>query len=216
MSHEKGHPLYWLVRNVLTVLFRLYVRFESIGGENVPDTGGCILTPNHVSFLDPPVVGCGLRHRIVHFMARNTLFKAPVMGWWMWKVGTIPIDRTKGDLAALRSALKGLMNGKVVCLFPEGTRSPDGELQTAKGGVGFLIARAGVPVVPVYIDGTYRAWPRGARWIKPTKVRIIYGPPIQPEAFGLDQPGKPDYEHIVEVVMNRIAALKRQQNPGAE
>ena len=210
MSRERGHPLYWMVRAVLRVLTRLYFRFECLGTENVPLEGGCILTPNHVSFLDPPLVGCGLKSRIVHFMARDDLFKAPVLGWWYRKIGTIPIDRSKGDLAALRSALQGLKRGKVVCLFPEGTRSVDGELQTPKGGVGFLIAKAGVPVVPVYLDGSYRSWPKGARWIKPVKIRVLYGPPILPADFGLDQPGKPDYDGIVARVMQGITELKEQ------
>lgn len=161
MRREPGHLLYWIVRAIVWFVSLFYFRFRSYGSENVPGTGGCILTPNHVSFLDPPMVGIGMRHRVVHFMARDNLFDVPVLGWWYRKIGTIAIDRTKGDLAALRTALNGLKRGEVVCLFPEGTRSLDGELQQPKGGVGFLIAKAGVPVVPVYVDGTYRAWPKG-------------------------------------------------------
>ncbi len=209
-KREKGHPLYWSVRAVTWLFFKLYVRLESYGSEHVPRTGGCILTPNHASFLDPPIVGCGLPHRVVHFMARDSLFKAPVLGWWYRKIGTISIDRTKGDLAALRSAISGLRSGKVVCLFPEGTRTLDGELQEPKGGVGFLIAKANVPVVPVYLDGTFACWPKGSKWIKPLKVRVFYGPAIQPQEFGLEDKGKPDYDRIVALVMERIAALKQQ------
>ncbi len=209
-KREKGPSLYWSVRAVMRFFIRLYLRLESHGSEQVPRTGGCILTPNHVSFLDPPIVGCGLAHRMVHFMARDSLFKAPVLGWWYRKIGTISIDRSKGDLAALRSAISDLRRGKVVCLFPEGTRSINGELQQPKGGVGFLIARANVPVVPVYLDGTYAAWPKGGKWIKPRKVRVFFGPAIQPEEFGLDEKGKPDYDRIVALVMERIAALKQQ------
>ncbi len=210
MRRERGHPLYWIVRGCTWFLSLFYFRFQAYGRENVPATGGCILTPNHVSFLDPPMVGCGLNHRVVHFMARDTLFEAPILGWWYRKIGTIAIDRTKGDLAALRSALNGLKSGKVVCLFPEGTRSLDGELQKPKGGVGFLIAKAGVPVVPVYLDGTYKAWPKGAKWIKPVKVRVYFGKPLLPETFELDAKGKPDYDKIVALVMNRIEALKTE------
>lgn len=208
MKREHGHPLYWSVRACTWFVSLLYLRFKAFGSEHIPETGGCILTPNHVSFLDPPMVGCGVKHRVVHFMARDNLFDAPILGWWYRKIGTIAIDRTKGDLAALRTALNGLKSGKVVCLFPEGTRSLDGELQPAKGGVGFLIAKAGVPVVPVYVDGTYRAWPKGATWIKPKKVRVYFGKPILPEEFGLDQKGKPDYDKIVQLVMERIGELK--------
>ncbi len=208
MKRERGHPLYWIVRAITWFLSLFYFRFQSFGSEHIPETGGCILTPNHVSFLDPPMVGVAIGHRVVHFMARDNLFDAPVLGWWYRKIGTIAIDRTKGDLAALRTALNGLKSGKVVCLFPEGTRSLDGELQQPKGGVGFLIAKAGVPVVPVYVDGTYRAWPKGATWIKPKKVRVYFGKPIPPEQFGVDSKGKPDYDKIVELVMGRIGELK--------
>lgn len=209
MKREPGHPLYWIVRAIVWFVSFFYFRFRSYGSEHVPSEGGCILTPNHASFLDPPMVGIGLSHRVVHFMARDTLFKAPVLGWWYRKIGTIPIDRNKGDLAALRSAIAGLKSGKVVCLFPEGTRSLDGQLQQPKGGVGFLIAKAGVPVVPVYIHGAYEAWPKGGKWIKPKRVKVHYGAPIQPDEFGLNAKGKPDYDQIVALVMERIADLKR-------
>jgi 1-acyl-sn-glycerol-3-phosphate acyltransferase len=215
MKREKGHPLYWTVRGITKLVAYLYVRFRAIGAENVPATGGCILTPNHASFLDPPMVGCGIRHRVVHFMARDTLFKFPVIGWWYRKIGTIAIDRTKGDLAALRSAIANLKSGKVVCLFPEGTRSLDGELQTAKGGVGFLIAKAAVPVVPVYLEGTFAAWPKGAKWIKPKKVTVHYGKPIPPETFQNPDGTKPDYDQIVAMVMEQIAALKAACETGS-
>ncbi len=210
MKRELGHPLYWLARGLLKLMALIWLRFESHHSERVPHSGGCILTPNHASFLDPPLVGGGIRHRVVHFMARDTLFRIPLMGWAYRKIGTIAIDRTKGDLAALRSAIQILKSGKVVCLFPEGTRTLTGELQEPKGGVGFLIAKAGVPVVPVYLDGTYRAWPKGAKWIRPVKVRIFYGEPIQPEEFGISEKGKTDYDQVVQLVMRRIADLKAE------
>ncbi len=208
MKRERGHLLYWWVRNIVWFLSLFYFRFKSVGSENVPASGGCILAPNHVSFLDPPMVGCGLRHRVAHFMTRDTLYRNPLLGWWFRKIGNIAIDRTKGDLAALRSALNALKSGQVICLFPEGTRSLDGDLQEPKGGVGFLIAKAGVPVVPVYLDGTYEAWPKGGKWIKPKKVRVYFGKPIQIEEFGLKEKGKPGYDRIVGLVMERIKALR--------
>jgi 1-acyl-sn-glycerol-3-phosphate acyltransferase len=210
MKREAGHWLYWSVRACVYGLTRLFLRFQSFGSERVPETGGVILTPNHVSFLDPPMVGCGLKHRVVHFMARDSLFKVPVLGWWYRKIGTISIDRSKGDLAALRSAIAGLKGGQVVCLYPEGTRSTDGELQEAKGGIGFLIAKAGVPVVPVYLDGTYKAWPKHAKWMRPARVRVFFGEPIQPQEFAPEDGGKPDYDQICRLVMQRIADVRDQ------
>lgn len=210
MKRERGNGLYWLARGILKLVALIWFRLECHHSERVPATGGCILTPNHASFLDPPLVGIGLRHRVVRFMARDTLFRVPLMGWAYRKIGVIAIDRNKGDLAALRSAIQVLKSGEVVGLFPEGTRTVTGELQEPKGGVGFLIAKSGVPVVPVYLDGTFRAWPKHAKWIRPTQVRIFYGEPIQPEEFDVGGAGKIDYDQVVRLVMERIAALKAE------
>ena len=93
-------------------------------------------------------------------------------------------------------------------IFPEGTRSSDGELQQAKGGVGFLIAKAGVPVVPAYVQGTFNAYPRGAKWIRPSKISVTYGTPIPPSEISALGDGRGSYDAIAALVMARIAALR--------
>lgn len=188
----------------------LWNRFTSRGSENVPATGGCVICANHASFLDPPVVGVGVAHRQVRFMARDTLFKGRFMGWLLPAIGVIALDRTRGDISALRKSIQSLKSGAVIGLFPEGTRSPDGNLQEPKGGVGFLIAKAGVPVVPAYISGSFQAYPKGARGIKPCKVSIVYGPAIQPGEFAALAEEDDGYNKIARLVMARIAALKAQ------
>lgn len=185
-------------------------RFTSHGSENVPATGGCVICANHSSFLDPPVVGVGVRHRQVRFMARDTLFQGRFMSWFMPAIGVIPLDRTRGDISALRSAIQSLKSGAVIGLFPEGTRSPDGNFQEPKGGVGFLIAKSGVPVVPAYISGTFKAYPKGARFIKPCKISITYGPPIPPAELAALAKEDDGYTKIARLIMSRIAALKAQ------
>ena len=185
-------------------------RFTSRGSENVPATGGCVICANHASFLDPPVVGVGVGHRQVRFMARDTLFKGRFMSWLLPAIGVIPLDRTRGDISALRKAIQSLKSGAVIGLFPEGTRSPDGQLQEPKGGVAFLIAKAGVPVVPAYINGTFRAYPKGARFIRPCKVSITYGPPIAPAEVAALAEQDDGYTKIAQLVMARIAALQPQ------
>ena len=209
MADPKASPaVYQFCRRALKLGMILWNRFEAHGGENVPTTGGCIVASNHVSFLDPPALGCGVRNRVVRFMARDTLFQPPWFGNVLHRVGVIPISREKGDVGALRKAIQCLKEGSCIGLFPEGTRSPDGTLQPAKGGIGFLIAKAGVPVVPTYIDGNFRAYPRGAKWIKPTRCTVYYGTPIQPSelaAFGTERDA---YEKIGQLVMERIRELK--------
>lgn len=199
---------YYTARFCVWVWLKVYLRFESHGSENVPRTGGCLIASNHVSYLDPPVISCSVKHRLVHFLARDTLFTPGIGGWFMHGVQCIPIDRTRGDVAALRKGISVLKNGEALSLFPEGTRSPDGQLKAAKGGVGFLIAKAAVPVVPAYVDGSYAAFPKGAKYVKPGKVRVFYGPPIQPAEFAALGDGRESYEKIGQLVMSRIAALK--------
>jgi 1-acyl-sn-glycerol-3-phosphate acyltransferase len=119
------------------------------------------------------------------------------------------LDRTKGDIGAMKAALGVLKEGGILCLFPEGTRTPDGRLQAVKGGIGFLIAKAAVPVVPVYIAGSFRAFPRGARWMRPTKIMVYYGAPLQPPDWASLAGRKGGYEQIAGLVRERIAQLEQ-------
>jgi 1-acyl-sn-glycerol-3-phosphate acyltransferase len=195
-----------------TRLFKLFLlvwhRLRIRGVENIPNEGGVLLASNHASFLDPPVVGVGYRARPVHFMARDTLWNSKFGTWWMTKVGCIPVSRGTGDMRALKTTIKMLKEGKVVSMFPEGTRTEDGELQEAKGGIGFIIEKSGCVVVPAYIDGTYKAHPKGAKLIKPLKVTITYGKPITQEEFQALGTGRKAYDAHAALIMQRIADLK--------
>ena len=201
-------PLYWIVRNLLLLGLVLWNRITVRGRQHVPQEGGCIVASNHISFLDPPALGATVPGRVVRYLARDTLFRNPLFGRFLRNVGAIPLDRTKGDLGALRKALSLLKEGKLLGLFPEGTRSLDGKLQPPKGGVGFIMGKSGVPVVPAYIDGTYRAYPKGGKWIRPYKVRVFYGPPILPDEIADALGDDKDYKKIGELVMDRIASLR--------
>ena len=210
LNDHPSQPSYNIARRTLKAGLLVWNRFTARGAENVPVTGGCIIVSNHASFLDPPILGAGIRHRQVRFMARDTLFQGRFMRRLMPNLGVIPLDRTRGDISALRKAIQLLKSGAVVGLFPEGTRSPDGNLQAPKGGIGFLIAKAGVPVVPAYIAGSFRAYPRGARFIHPAKVSIIYGTPIPPAELAALAAEENGYEKIAQLVMTHIAALRPQ------
>lgn len=200
--------LYRFCRFFIMLWLKTWLRYEAHGGDNVPPGGGCIVASNHASFLDPVVVGCGMMHRHVRFMARDTLFNNRLSMWWADGVGVVRIDRTRGDVAALKSALAVLKQGGQVCVFPEGTRTPDGRLQQPKGGIGFLMAKAGVPVVPAYVDGTFAAFPKGAHGVKLRKVRVFYGGPILPSELQRFGKGKEAYRHMADLLMSRIAALQ--------
>ena len=203
-------PLYWLSRGFVYFCLLLKYRLRVSGREHVPARGGAVIAANHCSYLDPPVMaGCSNR-RIVHFMARDTLFSNPVARWFFPRVGVIALDRTKGDLGALKKAIATLKEGHVIGLFPEGTRSPDGQMREAKGGIGFLIAKGNVPVVPLYISGTFAAFPKGADKLRPGRLVARFGPPISPEEIRAAMPAKNDYEAVGALVMSRIRALAEE------
>lgn len=195
-----------------TFLFKVFLlfwnRFRVHGVEHIPNQGGVLIASNHASFLDPPAVGAGYRGRPIHFMARDTLWNSKFGTWWMSKVGCIPVSRGTGDMRALKTTIKMLKEGKVVSMFPEGTRSENGELQEAKGGIGFIIEKSGCRVVPSYIAGSYKAHPKGTNLIKPGKVTITYGKPITQEEFQALGSGRKAYDAYAALIMQRIADLK--------
>ena len=186
----------------------LWNRIKISGAEHIPDQGGVMIASNHVSYLDPAIVGVGYRRRPVHFMARDTLWKPGFGTWWMDHVGCIPVARGTGDIRALKLTIKALREGKVVSMFPEGTRSPDGSLQSAKSGVGMIVEKSSCAVVPAYIRGSYEAFPKGSKWIKPTQVSIDFGPPILPDDFKAFGQGREVYDMYVALIMERIAGVR--------
>src|SRR4030095_6105536 len=126
-------------------VYATYFRWRVFNPERVPREGPVILAANHASFIDPPLIGAGI-HRMVNFLARNTLFNVPVVGalWRSWKV--VPVDREGGGGAGLKAILDRLLNGGVILLFPEGTRTTDGKLRPAKSGIGLTAMQSGAPV----------------------------------------------------------------------
>ncbi len=205
-ADDKPDFFYRLSCRTVALWAMIYHRLEVRGLENIPRSGGCVIAANHGSFLDPPLVACrGYLRRKIHFLARESLFDSKLGNWYLRKVGVMPMSRDRGDVGALRTAVKLLKSGSCVCLFPEGTRTRDGKLQTAKGGIGFLVNKAGVPVVPAYLDGTFRAYPRHARWIRPVKIRLTFGTPISHEEIQATAGDGGNYEQVAALIMQRIA-----------
>jgi len=144
------------------------------GLEHVPKEGAYILVSNHISNLDPVVLGVSTPRRL-HFMAKIELFESPLQGWWLKKLWAFPIKRGEGDFGALKVALKLLKDGFPVLLFPEGTRRIDKPIP-AQPGAGFIALKAKVPIVPVYVKGSNQAMPPGAKFFKRSLVTVTYGP----------------------------------------
>lgn len=177
---KKGAFVYGCVKSTLFVLYKIFFRFEYFSAEKVPneaDSRGVILAPNHASFLDPPILGISLKRRVT-YLAKDYLFKAFFIGWLLRSIGALPIKTEADDFRSIRELIRFLRAGKCIVVFPEGTRSPDGELQEPEGGVGFLAAKSEAWVVPVYIDGAYDAFPRDAKFFRCRKIKVYYGDPF--------------------------------------
>ena len=174
------NPVYFLGWIGFRAVFKFYFRWRVFNPERVPLTGPVILASNHASFLDPPLVGAGLR-RAIHYLARENLFRFPVMGWVLHQWQVVPVDREGGGAKGLKAILDRLLAGGAIIMFPEGTRSRDGKLQPARAGIGLAIIKSNAPVVPVRTFGTFEAYSRHMGLPLPRPVAVKYG---QPMSFG--------------------------------
>ncbi len=199
---------YKLLALFIRVVFILNGGFEVKGKENVPD-GGVIVAANHISYLDPPLVG-SITPRRATFMARKGLFKVPFLGTII-KPAAFPIDREKPRPSSIKEAVKRLKNGELIVIFPEGGRSETGELRQAKRGIGMIAGLSRVPIVPTLIIGSNRVLPIGARWIKRAKITVIFGKPINADSSTAEKGQKSSelHEHITTRIMAAIEELKR-------
>jgi 1-acyl-sn-glycerol-3-phosphate acyltransferase len=174
--------------------------FRAEGVDNVPLQGGAILACTHQSHLDPVLVTAPLPRR-VGYVARSTLFGNRWFAALIGHLGALAFDRESTGTDDLRLVIDELEGGRALVFFPEGTRSPDGEIGRLKPGIAILARRARVPVVPVAIEGTFRCWPRHRKVFRPGKVRVLYGEPVE---YGPDVRRK----RILTDLAGRLAELR--------
>ncbi|MBL9172016.1 MAG: 1-acyl-sn-glycerol-3-phosphate acyltransferase [Verrucomicrobiales bacterium] len=155
-----------------------YLNWSVYHPERVPITGPLILAANHVSYGDPPLIG-GAVPRPIQYLARESLFRIPIFSPLIRTLNAVPIDRDGVSPAGLRTVLDLLNDGRAVLLFPEGTRSPDGNIQGAKTGVGLAVIKSGAPVVPVRVFGLYDLWGRRQILPRPGHMAIKFGMPLR-------------------------------------
>jgi 1-acyl-sn-glycerol-3-phosphate acyltransferase len=188
---------YDVAATLIRIIVRTLFRFRVVGAEKIPLTGGLIVAANHISNFDPPILGISVP-RPVTYMAKKELFAMPVLGPVITWLNAYSVDRQAGGTAALRASLRMLKEGRCIGMFPEGGRNVRGDARE-KGGVAFLAAASGVPVVPAAIVGTRRLRPF-------TPVTIVFGDPIRivrnREADG------DDLEKGTADIMQRIRALE--------
>jgi 1-acyl-sn-glycerol-3-phosphate acyltransferase len=201
--------LYAALKPLAVGTFRLWFRLTGVGQERVPREGPLLVAANHVSLLDPPLIGAVLP-RELDFLAKAELFRIPGFGGLIRRLNAHPVDRSGADGAALRLALRLLAAGRALLVFPEGTRGVEGRLGPGRPGAGMLAAMSEAPVVPVYIHGTGRALPRGAIVPRPVRVTVTFGVPLR---FRRER-GKDRYQEISDEIMAAIGRLMRGASDG--
>ncbi|MDR1651914.1 MAG: 1-acyl-sn-glycerol-3-phosphate acyltransferase [Synergistaceae bacterium] len=173
---------YSFTKTMFRVFFRLYNRLEIHGLGNIPAGTAMIVASNHASYIDPPLIG-GVFPGRLRYLAKESLFRAPILGFFIRILGAVPVTREDSQKAGvvMKMLLGFLKNHESVLLFPEGSRTPDGRIKPLEAGAAFLAVRAGVPLLPVYVGGSFRSWPRGQALPRPSKLTVTVSPPIYPD-----------------------------------
>jgi 1-acyl-sn-glycerol-3-phosphate acyltransferase len=203
---------YWIARSIFRVTFRTCFRWRVYHPERVPTKGSVILAANHASFMDPPVVGSAAL-RGIHYLARESLFRWPGIGWLLRSVNAVPVDR-EGGVSGLRVIMERLALGEAIVLFPEGTRTYDGNLRPAQAGIGLVVVKSGVPVVPVRLFGTFEAYSRKMRLPRCRPIAIKFGRPIsfskpvEEAKTAAKSRQREIYQEIADEIMRTIAAMR--------
>ncbi|MEC9373324.1 MAG: lysophospholipid acyltransferase family protein [Planctomycetota bacterium] len=183
-----GQPLFYEVcRWIFLVVATVWLGYRRWGMENVPKEGGVLLVANHQSYVDPPLIGLCAHDRQFHPMAREGLFRVKWLSPIIRALNAFAVNEKGGDAKAMKEAIRLLHEGKVVLIFPEGSRTHDGHVSEFKRGAALLVKKAECPVVPVAIEGAFEAWPRGKRaWIGGNRVGVEVGRAIAHEELMQD------------------------------
>jgi 1-acyl-sn-glycerol-3-phosphate acyltransferase len=199
-------PIYRAGHTGCSILAQLLFRFRVIGRENFNVEGPAIIAANHQSYLDPPLIGVAYPGEL-HYLARNTLFENRLFNWILTEVNAIPVDRDRGDVGAIRAVLKLLKDGHRTVIFPEGTRTLTGQIQKARPGLGMIVAKTLVPVIPARIFGSFESWPKNGK-LKPHPITVIIGKPIRFTSEDVASGEREIYQKISERILGEIAKLE--------
>lgn len=189
--------LYKILRAIIGVLFRILYRIELVNGENLKKDGKLIICANHIHDFDPVIISVLTKNQIF-WMAKKELFENKIFGKFLSKLGAFPVDRESAALSTLKHSMKILKEGNILGIFPEGTRVKKMDLENAKPGVVLISTSTKTPILPVYIDTTYRPF---------SKIRIVVGEKM--EFYKTDEKiSKDDYKELGERVLKEIYRLK--------
>lgn len=173
---------YYLTQYMISFMAAVVWRLHVLHKDRWPSKGGALLCANHQSYLDPPLIGASCPGRM-NYLARKTLFDHPAIGWVIGWLEAIPLEREGLGIGGIKEALRRLQGGEVVLIFPEGTRSADGELQLLQPGFCALARRGRVPIVPLAIDGPFKVWPRHKKLPGLARITISVGEAISLETI---------------------------------
>ena len=197
-------PLWFTLQVILQNFFMFWLGYRASGYKPLEKEQGALILANHQSFLDPLLVGLPL-HRPISFLARDSLFRVPVVGWILKNTHVMAINQEATSTTSLRQTIQKLQHGFLVGIFPEGTRTYTGQMNEIKPGFTAIIRRAKHPIYPVGIAGAYQALPIKSWFLKPTRVRVVFGSPISVEE--LEKYSSRDQDAaLIELVRSRIAA----------
>lgn len=192
------NKFYKFIYAVLRVLAGVFYPWRAMGNEKLPVSGGAVLCANHTSFLDPILLlMAATKKRQIHIMAKAELFKIPVFGGILRRMGVIPVKRGMSDISAIKEGLRVLKNGELLLIFPEGTRVKDGQQADAHPGAIVLAGRADVPVMPVYIGAKKRMF---------RKTAVVFGDPYKLQFVGR-KPTHEDGQRLKDELMDKIRYL---------
>ena len=180
-SGRASLALYAVVRAVVVAWCRLWFRTTVEGAEHVPTSGAYVLAPVHRSNIDSPLAACITRQRL-RYMGKDSMWKVGAAGWFFSAMGGFPVTRGTADREALKRCIEVLEAGEPLVIFPEGERKSGPLVQPLFDGAAYVATKCQVPIVPVGIGGSERAMPKGSSWIRPTKVHLVVGRPLMPEA----------------------------------
>lgn len=197
--------IYWFCYTVFKKAALAFFSYRVIGKEKLVTDGPVLIASNHESFLDPPLVGVAY-DKAVYYLARKTLFTG--MGAWLYpRLNSIPIDQDRPDMTSLKTIIKLLKQGNQVIVFPEGSRTLDGNLQPAEAGTGLIVAKSKAVVQPVRIFGARDALPRGSGKMKFCPITVVIGDPVTFSAEELKAKGRDDYQKISDRIMEEIGKI---------
>lgn len=198
--------LYRLIQTLARGASWIYAPATMLGGEHIPATGPLIIVANHLSYIDPVLIG-GLFPRPIVFMAKKELWDNALVGRALTAIGVVPVDRQNAAVSTARAALRALRDGDPVTLFPEGTRSFDGQVQPFKTGFLKLARRASAPILPCGVSGTWEIWPRHRKVPKPGRITIAFGEPMDIASLVRRDTSDADLETLASDVRDRVLEL---------